>query len=186
MPILRGVQITGNELAYSGNTSSNQTGRGLTGTFTGDVLVSNNYIHESSSAGIYLGDQASNVDITLAQNVFYNNALRQFGGATTSRARAFHNAVFVDNASMTAMGAEIGGTGSWQITNNSFFYQTPSTDTFRGFIRINDAAQDKNLTSDCNLFYSPSPDRWKRSDGLILSFPQWMSFGFDLNGKNPY
>ena len=86
----------------------------------------------------------------------------------------------------SAMGAEIGGTGAWQITNNSFFYQTPSTDTFRGFIRINDAAQDKNLTSDCNLFYSPSPDRWKRSDGITLSFPQWMSFGFDLNGKNPY
>jgi hypothetical protein len=186
MPVLRGVQITGNELAFNGNTNSNQTGRGLTGTFTGDVLVSNNYIHDSSSAGIYLGDEGVNVTITLVQNIFYNNALRQFGGFTTAQARAFHNAVFVDNATLTAMGAEVGGTGVWQITNNSFFYQTASADTFRGFIRINDAAQDKNLTSDCNLFYSPSPDRWKRSDGITLTFPQWMSYGFDLNGKNPY
>jgi len=185
-PILRGVLISGNELAFNGNTSSNQTGRGLTGTFTGDVTVFNNYIHDTSSAGVYLGDEGVNVDITIAQNIFYNNALRQFGGFTTSHGRAFHNAVFVDNGNLTAMGAEVGGSGTWQILNNVFYYQTTSTDPFRGFIRINDAVQDKNLKSDCNLFYSPNPDRWKMSDGITLSFPQWMSLGFDLNSKNPY
>jgi hypothetical protein len=127
-----------------------------------------------------------NVNITLAQNVFYNNSLRQFGGFTTASAQAFHNAVFVDNAAITAMGAEIGGSGVWQITNNSFFYRTPTTNTYRGFITINDATQDRNLSSDCNLFYSPTPDRWRRSDGIVLSFPQWMGYGFDLNSKNPY
>jgi len=185
-PILRGVQILANDLGYNGNTSSNQTGRGLTGTFTGDVTVVNNYVHDSASAGIYLGDEGVNVEITLAQNIFYNNALRQFGGYTTSHARAYHNAIFVDNAALTAMGAEIGGTGVWQIVNNVFYYQTPSTDSFRGFIQINDVAQDKNLNSDCNLFYSASPDRWRMSDGITLSFPQWMGHGFDLNSKNPY
>jgi polysaccharidase protein len=186
LPILRGVQIVGNEFSYNGNPDQNQSGRGLTGTFTGDVTVTNNYIHDNASAGIYLGDEGVPVTITIAQNIFYNNALRQFGGFTTLNAQAFHNAVFVDNASLTAMGAEVGGSGVWQITNNSFFYRTPSTDTFRGFIRINDATMDKNLTSDCNLFYSPTPDRWLRSNGITLSFPQWLGFGFDLNSINPY
>jgi polysaccharidase protein len=185
-PILRGVQITANELSYNGNFDQNQAGRGLTGTFTGDITVINNYVHDNASAGIYLGDEGVNVAITIAQNIFYNNALRQFGGYTTTSARAYHNAVFVDNAALTAMGAEVGGTGTWQILNNSFYYQTPSTNTFRGFITINDAAQDSNLTSDCNLFYSPTPDRWRRSNDLILTFPQWMGYGFDLHSVNPY
>jgi hypothetical protein len=186
LPILQGVQITGNELAFNGNPDQNQAGRNLTGTFSGDVTVTNNYIHDSASAGIYLGDEGVPVTITIAQNIFYNNSLRQFGGFTTQTAQAYHNAVFVDNAAITAMGAEIGGTGAWQITNNSFYYRTPSTDTYRGFIAINDAAQDQNLSSDCNLFYSPTPDRWLRSNGMILSFPQWMGYGYDLHSVNPY
>jgi len=122
----------------------------------------------------------------LSQNIFYNNALRQFGGYTATHAKASHNAVFVDNPNITAMGAEVGGSGTWEITNNVFYYQTGSSDRFRGFIRINDATQDKNLYSDYNLFYSPLPDRWKRSDGVTLTFSQWISYGFDANGKNPY
>ncbi len=186
LPILQGVQITGNELAANGNPDQNQAGRNLTGTFSGDITVTNNYIHDSASAGIYLGDEGVPVTITIAQNVFYNNSLRQFGGFTTLTAQAYHNAIFVDNAAITAMGAEIGGTGVWQITNNSFYYRTPSTDTYRGFININDAAQDQNLLSNCNLFYSPTPDRWLRSNGVILNFPQWMGYGYDLNSVNPY
>jgi hypothetical protein len=185
LPILRGVQITGNELSFNGNPNQNQAGRGLTGTFIGDIVVSNNYVHDNASAGIYLGDEGVNVAITLSQNIFYNNALRQFGGYTTNRATAFHNASFVDNGSITAMGAEVGGAGFWDITNNVFYYQTGSADSYRGFMTINDPMQEVNLHTDSNLFYSPGPNRWYMSNGAPLIFQQWQSLGFDTNGFNP-
>lgn len=184
-PVLRGVLISANELGSNGNPDQNQAGRGLTGTFTGDVSVYGNYVHDNASAGIYLGDHGVSVDIILAQNIFYNNALRQFGGYTDSYARAFHNAIFVDNGALTAMGAEIGGAGTWEITNNAFYYQTGSADVWRGFIRVNDASADSKLQSDWNLFYSPGTGRWKLSDGISLDFPQWRSAGFDQNSKAP-
>ncbi len=185
LAVLRCVRILGNELAFNGNPDQNQAGRGLSGTFTGDIVVSNNYVHDNASAGIYLGDEGVNVAITLSQNIFYNNALRQFGGFTTNHARAFHNAAFVDNGYYTAMGTEVGGSGTWEIKNNVFYYQSTSTDTYRGYIRINDQAQDANLQSDGNLFYSPGPNRWYKSNDTPLTFQQWQDFGFDLTGFNP-
>ena len=96
-----------------------------------------------------------------------NNSLRQFGiGFTTLIAQAYHNAVFVDNSAITAMGAEIGGTGAWQITNNSFYYRTPSTDTY---IRASSPStmprRTQNLSSDYRekSFLLPTPDRWATS-----------------------
>jgi hypothetical protein len=185
-PILRGVQIIANDLSYNGNPTQNQAGRGLTGTFTGDITITSNYVHNNASAGIYVGDEGINVAITISQNVFYDNALRQFGGFTTNTAQAFHNAMFVDNGSITAMGAEVGGAGYWTIVNNVFYYQTTSSDTYRGFVTSNDATQDANLEADCNLYFSPGPNRWHLSNDLAIMFQQWQALGFDLDGFNPH
>jgi hypothetical protein len=83
------------------------------------------------------------------------------------------------------MGAEIGGAGTWSLLNNVFIYTTPTSDQYRGFIRINDAAQDANLVSNYNLFYSAGPQRWIRSNGAILNFAQWQWAGYDGNSVNP-
>ena len=56
LPVLQGVQITGNDLAFNGNPDQNQAGRNLTGTFLGRRLGHQQYtIHDSASAGIYPG-----------------------------------------------------------------------------------------------------------------------------------
>jgi parallel beta-helix repeat protein len=184
-PVLRNVQIRANEIYSNGNPSQNQAGRGLTGTFDGDVLVSSNFIHSNASAGLYFGTQTQKLDIQIANNIFYNNSLRQFGGFTGGTAQAWHNAVFVDDPNITAMGAEVGGDGTWSIINNSFYYQTTTRDSYRGFLRVNDGAQDHLLSADWNLYYSPTPLGWKFSDGVSLGFKQWQAAGQDKNSKSP-
>lgn len=181
---LRNVRITGNDIYANGNPAQNQAGRGVTGTFHGDVTVVGNYIHENASAGLYLGDHGMRLDIILENNTFYNNSLRQFGGFTDLRARATRNTCVVDNPSLTAMGAEIGGEGPWQLTLNTFNYLTSTKDIYRGFIRINDAAQQRVLRSNLNLFYSPDPLLWKLADGRPVTFVEWQAAGFDRGSKN--
>ena len=125
------------------------------------------------------------LDIVVENNTFYNNALRQFGGFTDLRARATRNMIVVDDPSLTAMGVEIGGLGPWVLEWNTFYYATPTTDTYRGFIRLNDASQERVLTSDRNLFFSPTPLAWKRADGQPIPFAAWQAAGFDLDSTNP-
>jgi hypothetical protein len=92
----------------------------------------------------------------------------------------------VDDPTITGMGAEVGGNGPWTIQNNVFSFTTNTTDTYRGFIRINDAVQDGLLQSNNNVFYSAGPNRFKRSDGVILTFAQWQANGLDANSVNPH
>lgn len=184
-PMIKAVSISGNQIYNNGNPSQNQAGRGINGTFQGDIVIEQNYIYRNASAGIYIGDYGLNSQMSIQNNVFYNNALRQFGGTSDTSAIATHNATFVDDPSITAMGAEVGGAGGWVITNNAFLYLTGTTDSFRGFIRVNDSAQQQVLVSDWNLFYSAGPQRWKLSDGVAIDFSNWMSAGFDLHSKNP-
>jgi hypothetical protein len=183
-PILRAISITGNDFYQNGNPNQNQAGRGVTGTFEGDVTVTLNRIYRNASAGLYFGDHGTAIDITLLNNYFVNNSLRQFGGFTDATARAEGNTILVDDPELTAMGVEFGGTGTWTFRNNFFNYTTGTNDRFRGFIRINDAAAESRLDSDFNVFYSAGPQRWKLSDGSTLTFDQWRSAGFDAHSRN--
>jgi hypothetical protein len=185
IPSLRGLLIAGNEIHHNGNPNQNQSGRGISGSFNGDVTITRNYVHRNASAGIYLGDEGLTLKISLAQNVFVDNALRQFGGFTDGSAVAKENMLYVDDPEITGMGVEIGGKGSWVIQNNLFSFTTPTTDTYRSFIRINDTFQDSQLISDYNVFYSAGPNRWKRSDGIQLPFNTWRAAGYDLHSVNP-
>jgi parallel beta-helix repeat protein len=182
---LKEVRVLGNNVYSNGNPAQNQAGRGITGTLNGDVTVEGNYIHENASAGLYLGDEGMQLTLLLDNNTFYDNALRQFGGYTTLTARATRNVCLVDNPNITAMGVEIGGTGSWDIEENTFFYLTTTTDTYRGYMRLNDAATQPGLTSNHNLFYSPTLLAWVLPSGARVNFSQWQSLGFDLNSQNP-
>ena len=183
-PTLRGVIISGNEIYSNGNPNQNQAGRGISGTLQGEVTVTGNYVYRNASAGIYLGDHGMNVDLTYTNNTFYNNALRQFGGITAGHARALRNYVVVDDPNMSASGAEVGGEGSWELTNNAFYYPASTTDTYRAFLR-NDAAPPQILKSDWNLFYTAGPRRWKLANGIPMSFQAWQADGFDPHSVNP-
>jgi len=184
-PTLHSVTISGNEIYANGNFNQDQAGRGISGTLQGEVAITGNYVYRNASAGIYLGDYGLNLSLSLTNNIFYDNALRQFGGFTATHAVASRNFILVDDPSLTAMGAEFGGTGTWEITNNAFYYQTPTNDSYRGFLRLNDAAQQQNLHSDWNLFYSAGPRRWKLADGIGIGFPVWQFAGFDTHSVNP-
>jgi hypothetical protein len=186
IPTLSNVLVTGNDIYHNGNPDQNQAGRGISGSFNGDVTVVKNRVYQNASAGIYLGDVGLTLTIVISQNVFRNNALRQFGGITNGSGLAQQNLLYVDDPTITGMGAEIGGSGPWTIQNNVFCFATPTTDQFRGFIRINDPVQDGLLQTNNNEFYSAGPNRWKRSDGATLSFQQWQSYGFDANSANPH
>ncbi|HLH40247.1 MAG TPA: right-handed parallel beta-helix repeat-containing protein [Bryobacteraceae bacterium] len=182
---LQDVRIAGNDVYANGNPAQNQAGRGITGTFHGDVKITGNYIHENASAGLYLGNEGMRLDILLENNTFYDNALRQYGGYTATRAYARRNLVLVDSPAITAMGVEIGGSGSWRIEQNTFCYLTPTADTFRGYIRLNDSATQPGLISNHNMFYSVTPLAWVLPSGTRLTFSQWQSLGFDLESQNP-
>ena len=186
IPTLSNVLVTGNDIYHNGNPDQNQAGRGISGSFNGDVTVVKNRVYQNASAGIYLGDVGLTLTIVISQNVFRNNALRQFGGITNGSGLAQQNLLYVDDPAITGMGAEIGGSGPWTIQNNVFCFATPTNDQFRGFIRINDPVQDGLLQANNNEFYSAGPNRWKRSDGATLSFQQWQSYGFDANSVNPH
>ncbi len=185
IPSLRGFTIAGNDIHHNGNPIQNQAGRGISASFNGDITITRNYVHHNASAGIYLGDEGLTLKISLSQNVFVDNALRQFGGFTDGTAIATENMLYVTNPDIVGMGVEIGGRGAWTIQNNTFSFVTPTRDVYRGFIRINDAFQDSQLNSDYNLFYSAGPNRWKRSDGIILPFDSWRANGYDLHSVNP-
>ena len=186
IPEIRDVAIIGNDVHRNGNPDQNQAGRGITGTFHGDITISSNFVHQNASAGIYLGDSSgTRLDIAILRNVFYNNALRQFGGFTETKGLADGNLLVVDDPQLTAMGAEVGGLGPWEISSNTFWYTTESSDTFRSFIKINNAEQESLLRSDRNLFYSNGPRRWRRADDTILDFSQWQAAGFDSNSSSP-
>lgn len=174
-PVMANVQISGNEIHHNGNPNQNQAGRGITAHVHGDITIVRNYVHENASAGIYLGDEGLVLKIDISQNVFVNNALRQFGGFTDGAASARNNLVYVDNPSITAMGAEVGGRGAWNLQNNVFTFTTPTKDIYRGFMRINDFAQEEVLQSDYNIYYSAGPNRWIRSDSTPVPFDLWQS-----------
>ena len=182
-PELRRVSIVGNDVDENGNPNQNQAGRGITGTFDGDVTLIGNRIRRNASAGVYLGDLGSNLDISIVNNFFSNNALRQFGGFTEKTALGEGNTVLVDDPSITAMGVEIGGGGIWKLSGNIFCYTTNTKDVFRGFIRIFTPEQDSRLLSDHNIFFSEGPRRWRRSDGAVLTFLQWQAAGYDVNSR---
>ena len=186
IPTITNVLITGNDIFGNGNPDQNQAGRGISASFNGDVAVIKNRVYQNASAGVYLGDIGLTLAIVISQNTFRNNALRQFGGITNGSGLAQQNLVYVDDPTITGMGAEIGGNGPWTIQNNVFCFFTPTTDQFRGFIRINDPVQDGLLQSNNNEFYSAGPNRFKRSDGVTLSFQRWQSFGYDPNSVNPH
>ncbi len=185
IPALESVRIVGNELYSNGNPMQNQAGRGLSASCTGDVTVTGNYVRQNASAGIYLGDAGLALSIEISRNFFYNNALRQYGGITDGTAKAFQNTAIVDDANITAMGAELGGNGSWTLTGNTFYYLTQSSDAYRAFIRINDIMQQRNFAADNNLYYSPGPVRWKNGLGEFVSFEQWKKLGFDAHSIAP-
>ncbi|QOY90876.1 right-handed parallel beta-helix repeat-containing protein [Paludibaculum fermentans] len=185
IPFLEQVLIENNQIYNNGNPDQNQAGRGITASAHGDVTVLGNSVMSNASAGIYLGDYGLRLNITIERNYFYNNALRQLGGTTEGWATARYNTILVDTPDITAMGVEIGGLGTWTITNNVFRYTTPTDDTWRGFIRINDSDQEQHLVSDYNLFYSAGPRRWKRSNDQVIDFRTWQKFGFDQHSVAP-
>lgn len=185
IPNLANVVIAGNDISRNGNPNQNQAGRGISGSFTGDVSVTGNTVSRNASAGIYLGDVGLVLTINISQNVFYDNALRQFGGITGGSALATQNLLLVDNPNITGMGAEIGGTGPWTLVNNMFAFTTQTNDAYRGFIRINNPEQDSLLQSDYNTFYSAGPNRWLPSNGAVLSFAAWQAAGYDAHSANP-
>ncbi len=185
IPTLAGVAIRGNQIYNNGNPSQNQAGRGISGSFNGDVTIVDNTVYRNASAGIYLGDVGLSPVINITQNVFYDNALRQFGGYTTASAMASQNLLLVDDPTITAMGAEIGGLGPWTLVQNTFIYTTNTNDPYRGFIRINNPEQDALLTSNYNTFYSAGPKRWIDSNDAVLTFAQWQALGYDGNSANP-
>ena len=184
IPTMTNVLVTGNDIFRNGNPDQNQAGRGISGSYNGDATVVKNRVYQNASAGIYLGDAGLTLTITISQNTFRNNALRQFGGITNGSGMAQQNMIYVDDPAITGMGAEVGGSGPWTIQNNVFCYATPTSDQFRGFIRINDPVQDGLLQTNYNQFYSPGPNRFKRSDGVVLSFQQWQSYGYDSSSVN--
>lgn len=179
IPTLNDVLISGNEIYSNGNPDQNQAGRGISGTLQGSVTVTANYIHHNASAGIYLGDVGLRVDIRILRNRFFNNALRQFGGFTDSTAAAEDNVIIVDDPGITAVGAEVGGRGGWQLLRNTFCYLTDTSDSYRAFISLNNLEQERVFKSDFNIFYSAGPRRFKRSDESILTFRQWQEAGYD-------
>ena len=183
-PELRKVHIAANDVDENGNPNQNQAGRGITGTFDGDVRLTGNRIRRNASAGVYLGDLGSKLDISIVNNYFYNNALRQFGGFTETTALGEGNTLVVDDPWITAMGIEIGGGGTWKLTGNVFCYTTNTEDRFRGFVRIFTPEQDSRLVSDRNIFFSEGPRRWFRSDGTFLNFRQWQAAGYDGSSKS--
>lgn len=186
IPTLLNVLVSGNEIFRNGNPDQNQAGRGISGSCNGDVAVIKNYVYRNASAGVFLGDVNLTLNIVISRNVFWNNSLRQLGGITSGSGIAEQNLLYVDDPSLTAMGAEIGGAGPWTIRYNVFSFATGTTDQWRGFIRVNDSTQDGLLVSNFNQFYSAGPNRWKRSDGSILSFAQWQQFGYDTNSTNSH
>ena len=185
IPSLTGVVITGNDISRNGNPNQNQAGRGISGSFSGDVTVTSNSVIRNASAGVYLGDVGLALTIDISNNVFYNNALRQFGGITNGSASAAQNLVLVDDPNITGMGAEVGGTGAWTLLRNTFIYPTQTKDAYRGFIRINNPEQDSLLLSDYNTFFSAGPNRWLQSNGVMLSFGGWRAAGYDAHSVNP-
>ena len=185
IPNLTNVAIAGNDISRNGNPNQNQAGRGISGSFTGNVSVTGNTVSSNASAGIYLGDVGLVLTINISQNVFYNNALRQFGGITNGSALATQNLLLVDDPNVTGMGAEIGGMGPWTLVNNMFAFTTQTSDAYRGFIRINNPEQDSLLQSDYNTFYSAGPNRWLPSNGAELSFAAWRVAGHDAHSANP-
>lgn len=185
IPVLKSLTISGSEIYRNGNPVQNQAGRGISGTFQGDATITGNYIHHNASAGLYLGDYGMHIDMTICNNNFRNNALRQVGGLTDGTAKACNNTMIVDDPLITGMGAEVGGNGTWFLTGNVFSFYGKTSDAWRGFIRINDAAQDTALQSDYNIFYSGGPNRWKKSDGITLTFRDWRAAGYDKNSVNP-
>lgn len=185
IPTLTDVLIQNNEIYSNGNPDQNQAGRGISASINGSMTILGNLVRDNASAGIYLGDYGLHLNITLERNYFYNNALRQFGGTTEGWATARYNTILVDRSDITAMGVEIGGLGTWTITNNIFNYSVPTEDTWRAFIRINDADQDHHLVSDYNLFYSAGPRRWKLSNGQAIDFATWQKYGFDQHSVSP-
>ena len=86
------------------------------------------------------------------------------------------------------MGAEVGGGGPWIHTNNPFLYTAPTNDSFRGYISLNDPAQDAVFQGINNIYYSVSgsPERWRRSDGIVLNFAQWAAAGYETSSANPH
>jgi hypothetical protein len=185
IPAIRAIRIVANTIDRNGNPNQNQAGRGITGSFNGDIEVSRNTISNSASAGLYLGDYGLAIDITIRQNLFLNNQLRQFGGTTSLRALAENNTVLVNDANATAMGAEMGGKGRWTLQSNTFIYLTDTSDTFRGFVRLNDTDQIRLFKSDFNVFYSAGPRRWFGVDDQPLDFRAWQNMGFDRNSAAP-
>lgn len=185
IPTLTDVLIQDNDIYSNGNPDQNQAGRGISASMNGSVTILGNLVRSNASAGIYLGDYGLHLNITLERNYFHNNALRQFGGTTEGWATARYNTILVDRPDMTAMGVEIGGLGTWTITNNIFNYSVPTEDSWRGFVRINDADQEQHLVSDYNLFYSAGPWRWKLSNGQAIDFAAWQKHGFDLHSVSP-
>ena len=185
IPVIRDIHVVANVIDRNGNPNQNQAGRGITGSFHGDIEISRNTISNSASAGVYLGDYGLAIAITIRQNLFLNNQLRQFGGTTSMRSVAENNTVLVNDPNATAMGVEVGGTGQWNLVNNTFAYLTGTDDEFRGFVRINDADQQRLLVSDYNVFYSAGPRRWKTSDDRTLDFKGWQAAGFDRNSAAP-
>jgi hypothetical protein len=179
--------ITGNDIYDNGNKQQNQMGRGITGAFTGDITITRNNIRANASAGAYIGMPGQNIRIVFSHNQFRNNALRQFGGFTAGSANCFDNTIVVDDSSITGMGVEVGGTGPWVLTNNTFLYKASTDDMYRGYVTLNDAAQDAVFQGGNNLFYSVpgSPERWRRSDGTPLKFTDWQNAGYDATSINP-
>lgn len=184
-PTLRSVRIDSNEIWANGNPNQNQAGRGITASVHGDITITRNSVHDNASAGIYLGDYGLRFDALIENNVFRNNALRQFGGFTEGGALARFNLLYVDDAEITGMGVEVGGKGIWTLERNVFAYPVSSNDSWRAFIRLNDVWQDAQFRSDRNVFYSAGPRRWKRADGVAVGFPQWQASGYDSNSTAP-
>lgn len=185
LPTLRQVRIIQNTIDRNGNPNQNQAGRGITGSFHGDVEISRNTISNSASAGVYIGDYGLAIEISIRQNLFINNKLRQFGGTTSVRAFAENNTVLVNDPEATAMGVEVGGTGPWNLLNNTFAYLTGTEDQFRGFVRINDNDQQRIFKADYNVYYSAGPRRWITADDRTMDFRTWQATGFDRNSAAP-
>jgi len=184
IPTLQNVLITGNDIYLNGNPDQNQAGRGISASVNGDVTVVKNRVYQNASAGIYLGDT----------NLTLTSSFRRISSATTpAPVRRHHQRQRTGRTEHDLRGrpgnhrngVEIGGGGPWTIQYNVFTFATNTDDTWRGFIRVNDSVQDGLLHSDFNTFYSAGPNRWKRSDGTVLSFSQWQSFGFDAHSANP-
>lgn len=187
-PTISSLLITGNEIYSNGNTAQNQMGRGITASFTGDITITKNHIYSNASSGVYIGQGGQNISITMSYNEFRNNALRQFGGYTQSSANCYENTIIVDDGSITGMGAEVGGSGAWTLTHNTFLYKAATSDIYRGYITLNDSAQDAVFQGVNNVYYSVSgsPERWRKSNYVTLTFSQWQTAGYDSTSTNPH